>query len=126
MVVDARKLCRIGARWVPLLLWMTLIFMASDRVPGELPTFGPWDLLVKKAGHMLAYAVLAILARRAVVGGAWPDLWVLAITAVYAASDEFHQVFVPGRNGSVVDLFIDCLGGMMGVLARYYWQTRHH
>lgn len=38
------------------------------------------------------------------------------ISALYAASDEFHQLFVPGRAGRVSDVLIDSLGALLGVL----------
>ena len=34
----------------------------------------------------------------------------------YAALDEFHQLFVDGRAGSVIDVFIDTIGVALGVL----------
>jgi VanZ family protein len=37
---------------------------------------------------------------------------------VYAFMDEFHQVFVPGRNFSLLDMAIDALGISLGI--RFY------
>ena len=37
-------------------------------------------------------------------------------TSLYAASDEFHQLFVPGRAGLVSDALIDSLGALLGVI----------
>jgi len=37
----------------------------------------------------------------------------LIISLLYAILDEFHQFFVPGRNSSIVDFFIDSLGIML-------------
>ena len=31
---------------------------------------------------------------------------------IYAASDEFHQYFVPGRSAAIKDVFIDTCGGI--------------
>ena len=39
----------------------------------------------------------------------------LSIVAFYAASDEFHQSYVPGRTGQVSDVFIDTSGGAIGL-----------
>ncbi len=33
-----------------------------------------------------------------------------ALSLCYAASDEFHQLFVPGRGGSIRDVAIDAIG----------------
>lgn len=38
---------------------------------------------------------------------------------VYAFTDEFHQRFVPGRTGSVKDVFIDSMGVITGVILMY-------
>ncbi|MBP3597515.1 MAG: VanZ family protein [Clostridia bacterium] len=34
----------------------------------------------------------------------------------YAVTDEIHQLFVPGRTGKIVDVYIDSLGVITGVL----------
>ena len=41
---------------------------------------------------------------------------VVVITAGYAATDEFHQLFVPGRAGKLTDVFIDSLGCSLGII----------
>ena len=38
------------------------------------------------------------------------------ICFLYASSDEFHQLFVPGRSGQVTDIFIDMIGVVLGLL----------
>ncbi|MGF0032687.1 VanZ family protein [Bariatricus sp. SGI.154] len=48
------------------------------------------------------------------------SIYYSVITGVaYAASDEFHQLFVPGRAGRITDVMIDSLGLMMGILFAY-------
>ena len=37
-------------------------------------------------------------------------LTALAIVFLYACTDEFHQLFVPGRAGRFTDVLIDCFG----------------
>ena len=98
-------------RWLPLLLWMAIIFAVSHRPSSELPVFGFWDLLVKKSGHFLAYALLAGLAYRTAAETKRPFVWAMVITAIYAGGDEFHQTFVDGRSGNVADVLVDCAGG---------------
>lgn len=46
----------------------------------------------------------------------------LAITAGYAATDEFHQLFVPGRAGRLTDVCIDSLGGIGGIIIYHILQ----
>lgn len=73
-------------RWLPLLLWMLLIFVVSGQPKSAIADFGVWDLVVKKGAHVLAYALLAVLAGRALPRPGYAILWSLA----YAVSDELH------------------------------------
>ena len=40
----------------------------------------------------------------------------VALAALYAVSDEIHQTFVEGRVGAPLDVGIDTLGALVGVL----------
>jgi VanZ family protein len=106
-------------RWLPLLSWMGAIFIMSNQPKTNIPSFGVWDLLVKKGSHFLAYGVLASLALRVTDGEGRkrPYLWALLLTILYAISDEFHQTFIPGRNGMLMDVFIDSLGGLTALFS---------
>ncbi len=111
------KLKVIALRWGPAVVWMAVLFAASATPSYDIPTFGTVDYFVKKGGHMLGYAVLALLFRRAL---GWqkrlPAIpWLLAVT--YALLDEFHQSLVPGRHPSLVDVFLfDGGGAALGLL----------
>ena len=37
-------------------------------------------------------------------------------TFLYACSDEFHQLFIPGRSGEFRDVMIDSTGGIIGIV----------
>lgn len=94
---------------------MAVIFGFSSIPSADLPRFGLVDLLVKKGGHALGYGLLALLYVRGLKADRedlrlrWLYLaWLMA--ALYSATDEFHQSFVPGRNPAVADVLIDCLG----------------
>lgn len=106
-------------RWLPLVAWMAIIFAFSHQPKGALPSYGVWDLLVKKGAHMAAYAVLALLARRAGLG----LVPAAALAALYAVSDEVHQTFIRGRHGTVADVLIDLVGVALGLLL-YRWLAR--
>lgn len=112
-------------RWLPAILWMAVLFAASATPSRDIPAFGVVDYLVKKGGHMLGYAVLALLLRRALSWDpkrAWLA-WVLAV--LYALTDEFHQSFVPGRHPALFDaLVFDGGGAALAVLISVLWQRR--
>jgi hypothetical protein len=105
-------------RWGPALLMMAVIFASSSLPREEVPEFGAWDFLVKKGGHLLGYALLAAAYLHGLAYGRPPGArhMLLAVTfaALYGASDEFHQAFVPGRKAMVADVLIDALGAMIG------------
>lgn len=92
--------------WLPAVAWAGTIFWLSSRsrVPGpELPGFD-------KAAHFGAYAVLGWLLAFAAERSRLP-LWVAVVLGLlYGASDEIHQVFVPGRAPDVLDWFADAAG----------------
>jgi len=80
---------------------------------------------VRKCAHGVEYAVLAVLLWRARNQPAarhyrpwqWSEAFtVLLLTALYAATDELHQAFVPNRQSSIVDVLIDTSGGMLGLI----------
>jgi len=101
------------ARWAWVAVWMAVIFAFSAQ-PQDTLDFGQ-DLWMSKLAHVLEYAVLAWLVQRALGGGRrawWASLW---WAAAYAATDEWHQSFVPGRTARVTDVVIDAAGAFMGV-----------
>jgi VanZ family protein len=81
-----------------------------------LPTASPEalataHLLIRKAGHVIEYAVLAGLWRRG-LGGAWAPLGLAVLTACL---DELRQSFTPGRGGSMVDVLLDGAAAAMAL-----------
>jgi len=86
-----------------------------------MPSFGLWDLVVKKGAHMLGYGFLAL--------AYWVGLrfekrrWWLAflLAVLYAITDEFHQSFVPGRHPSWVDVLVFDSGGAIIALGLGLW-----
>jgi VanZ family protein len=124
---EIRQLCCEVLRYpLPALVWMLLIYVVSAQPALPHAPDPLWDLLLKKVAHMAAYTVLCVLLWRALnrrTGAlvALAAAWVL--TALYALSDEFHQAYVPGRHGSVLDVAIDGVGGLLAVLG-LWWMTR--
>lgn len=98
---------------------MGLIFVLSG-IPDLRSGFQPlWDLVLRKFAHAAEYVVLAVLIRRAVrlhgLGAGWAGVAALALTIVYALTDELHQRFVPGRHGALADVGVDALGAALGL-----------
>jgi VanZ family protein len=102
---------------------MGLLFFLSAQP--DLPQApGPWlDTLIKKTGHAVVYGVLAwlylrVLRHRSLENGASTTLRVVSVglAVVYALSDEYHQTFVPGRNGNLFDVAVDGVGACAAML----------
>jgi VanZ family protein len=99
---------------VPLLRWL---FPAMSPI-----TLVRVEFFLRKAAHVSEYAVLAVLLYRAFVHTVLPSRralsagLVLLSCAVYAASDEFHQSFVPSRTATLHDVMIDLCGATLAVI----------
>ena len=74
-----------------------------------------WD----KALHAAEYAGFALFVCRALRGEevrSWRR-FAITIVGLYAASDEWHQLFVPGRDAAALDWVADAIGCAVGVAA---------
>jgi len=100
-------------RWLPALVMMSAIFVFSSIPSDEMIDFGWADFLVKKSGHMLGYALLAVSYAWGMRDAPSSRAWIFAV--LYAASDEFHQHFVAGRHASPMDILIDAAGAAIGL-----------
>jgi hypothetical protein len=97
--------------------WALLIFALSS-IPGA--AFPASKLFsYDKLLHAGVYAVLGAFTFMALPRrwGMRTSVLVLvagAITTLYGFSDEFHQMFVPGRSADLRDVLADCVGGLVG------------
>jgi VanZ family protein len=123
-----KKFLSIVPRWFPSLLVMLAIFAFSSRPASSLPDFLNWDYFVKKAGHMIGYGLLA-LSYFHLLNYNKKRYWLAWLMAMlYAATDEFHQSFVPGRGASIYDVLIfDNLGAVtaLWIYSRFESNTKN-
>jgi VanZ family protein len=124
------------------ILWMILIFYFSSRpavvsnqqtgfiirifellgldlnsMLGDMASFA-----VRKAAHFSEYFILFLLWFNVLYGKF--DLrraikYSIAAVFLYSVTDEFHQMFVPGRAARFRDVMIDLSGGCFAALLRY-------
>jgi VanZ family protein len=102
-------------RFLPALALMAVIFYLSAQPAGGHHAW--WVIVFRKLGHITGYALLT---------GAWwwalrgvverPLLWAVGISLAYACTDEFHQTFVRGREGTPRDVGIDAIGMALAAL----------
>jgi VanZ family protein len=124
--------------WLPVFLWIAVMFFGStDLMSAEhtsrilTPLLRWWNpdispatiaqvhFFVRKAVHLIEYAILAGLLFRALhfwVDGFWRRAAVaLAPAMIFAAADEFHQSFVASRTSSLGDVLLDWSGALFGL-----------
>lgn len=100
---------------------MGVIFALSAQ-PDLGTDLGTIDLVGRKLVHMLEYGLLWLLWHRAL---RWRHAWAAAAIAVgYAATDELHQTFVSGRQGTPRDVAIDALGVAVAALLHAHVRRR--
>ena len=113
-------------RWPPALLWATAIFYLSSQ---SRPLGRRWPSLPSALAHVFEFAVLAALLHRALAAEPRRRQRAVApafaLTALYAASDEVHQLFVPERTASLAEYGLDLLGALLGLSVRQWWVRRH-
>lgn len=125
---------------MPAIAWMLLIFAgSSDILSAEhtsrfivpfllwlnpsmsYQTIAAIHMVIRKMGHVTEYAILAALLWRALRGTFSAlsrriiALCTFGVAAAFAASDEFHQSFVPSRTATAHDVFIDCVGVLIAI-----------
>ena len=83
--------------------------------------------LIRKSAHVTEYFILGLLLFRAFRGDftvSWKWRWsffAVIVVILWAATDEFHQSFVPTRTASAVDVGIDAAGGMLAQIVSALW-----
>jgi VanZ family protein len=137
---------RFRKTWLPVVVWMAVIFSAStslgrpDNTSRFIRPFLLWlnphmseealeaaHHAIRKCAHFCEYAILGFLAWRVVhldpafsSASTGRQFWLpLLFCALYAASDEFHQSFVPGRQPAVLDVMLDTAGAGFGLLVTW-------
>jgi VanZ family protein len=104
--------------YLPLVLyWMLILFLTS--LPGsDLPKIELSD----KMEHLLAFSGLGFLLNlslriqtKFVTVKKFPALFTIFIVSSYAALDELHQIFIPGRACDILDWSADTIGVLIGV-----------
>lgn len=130
-------------RFVPLILWICVIFYSStgnasmshtsrflrpllEQIFSSENTIYWANVIIRKIAHLTYYALLGGFSAYALIDA--PLNWLkknwfcLSLIFVYliATADEYHQSLVPSRVGSVIDVLLDCIGGLAVILAGYF------
>ena len=115
--------------YVPLLIWMGLIFYLSS-IPGSPRVYNnPIIYIERKGAHIFEFFVLTILFFRIfrlhIRKGKTEILgWSVIGASLFAISDEIHQLFTPFRDGKTADLIFDLVGIILAVVVVQYQLKR--
>ena len=135
--------------WWPAIVWIGLIALestdsfSSENTGSILYTlltrlFGNIDFYkflvfhhyLRKTGHVVGYGMLSLLLLRGWRATFDYTLLLLAAllswlgTACVAALDEWHQSYIPSRTGTVWDVALDSVAGVVFLVVAYFWLRR--
>ncbi len=129
--------------FIPAIIWMIFIFIMSHTNGNESSNQSNFivkivlefininhetlSFMIRKIAHMSEYAILLLFIYYGLyktITYKYQLLISLLITFIYACSDEFHQLFIPGRSGQFMDVLIDTSGALIMLLIIYLWQKR--
>ena len=97
--------------------------MSAD---GTREVFGSLNYLTRKFAHIAEYGILTYLFLRSI--WAAPErfgrslAWSVALSVLYAATDEFHQSLVPQRDGTWHDVLFDAAGAL--TMGYFLWRIK--
>lgn len=80
-------------------------------------------ILVRKSAHFIEYLLLGIFTINVLKNykkfGYQIIIFEIIFCFIYACSDEIHQLFIAGRSGRFIDVLIDTVGSICGILIYY-------
>lgn len=111
---------RIASIIVVILITIEIFFFSS--LPGVSGAGGnPW---IARAYHFIVFFLFSFFLLIAIKGTGKIKtkyiLIVLVISILHALSDEFHQLFVPGRDANIADILTDTLGIVSSIVIYFY------
>jgi len=107
-------------RWAAVLAWAVLVALLSVLPGRSLPGGGIPG--IDKAAHFVFYAALALLAQRAARKPCLTCWAVVTVScALFGATLELAQRFVPGRSMSISDALVNLAGAAAGSAAYFLW-----
>lgn len=149
-----KKNFEIISPWLLVLMWMGIIFYFSSQVSGSSDHLSKgivqriFDLLnkgntpitkekmdfynhiIRKIAHFIIYLIMGLFSSNAMYHlKVKRKHWLIismSLCVLYAISDEFHQVFIPGRGPRIFDVMIDSCGALLGNIIYYKLRKVRH
>ncbi len=138
------------------ILWMSVIFMfssqsgeessnVSDRliikitetirhkklsIEEQTTIVDKFTVIIRKVAHMSEYCLLAVLLYLFLIDiypiDKYLYILIILLCIFYATTDEIHQLFVPDRSGTIIDVLIDTIGTLFGTSICYRLHNCKH
>jgi len=124
------RIIKLLNRFLPALLWATVIFILSS-IPGK--GFAKFQFFfylpfADKLVHGVIYLILGVLTYRAFSPTERRFNYTLPLSIIlctaFGFTDELHQTFIPGRDMSMYDLLADSIGAIIGVSLWYIFRSK--
>ncbi|CRK81300.1 VanZ family protein [Neobacillus massiliamazoniensis] len=80
------------------------------------------DYYIRKLAHITVFGILALLFKTAISNKPRPYIYAWIFTTLYAGTDEWHQMYVPGRTASIIDVLIDSTGAFIFLICMFLWK----
>jgi VanZ family protein len=110
--------------WLPVVVWMLVIFTFSSKPTGVASTIDWQDFFIKKFAHVLVFGFLSVLLYRAQRSyGANRKTAIVTsilVAAFYGLTDEYHQSFIGGRTPRLRDVGFDTIGATLSLFTLWY------
>ncbi|MGI6105835.1 MAG: VanZ family protein [Raoultibacter sp.] len=132
--------------WVLVVLWAGFIFLMSSTTGNQISTgegffaqiyhnlkmlqaeiFGPQFDALSPFLHFMEYFIFGLLLSFALkqhVSIKRAFMVAIIVASAYGITDEIHQLFVPGRDCTPLDWFVDMLGASFAALIAFFVQSR--
>lgn len=78
---------------------------------------------VRKTAHFCVYLILGLLVLNCFKTDKKCIIYAFIICFLYSISDEFHQTFINGRSGEILDVLIDSFGSLIGISLEYLFRS---
>lgn len=133
-------------RWTITLAWAATIFLLSTGTYAgsfsemllryilnflhftvTLQTFLVLHHVFRKLAHLTEYGIFGMLLYHCFLNSnqtewrAKTAAWAVLVAGLYSLTDEFHQIFVPGRGPALTDCGIDTTGATLAMLVIFVW-----
>jgi len=119
-----------GEAHLPFIVYATLVLLVSS-----LPRLPDPDLGIKfldKLAHGLEYMIFALLGLRAICATkikyntTTRYAFFMLFSLAFAALDEWHQIYIPGRQADWLDFLSDSLGLGLGIILFWLFIERQN